>query len=79
MERKCADPAMQLEIDELILDYLVFIATREIIDDYERRGKLFEKHRGTSKADKLLQLVDGKQADSGTMYPISAHKPIQLF
>lgn len=65
---QCADPARQLEIDGLILDYLVFTATREIIVEYERRGK--EELGRMSKADKLLQLVDGKQADSGIMYVV---------
>ncbi len=63
MERKSADPALHLEIDELILDYLVFTATKEIINDYERRGELFDELKRMSKADMLLQLVDGKQAD----------------
>lgn len=64
MERRCGDPALQLDIDELILDYLIYSATKEIINDYGRRGELLKDVNTGSKADTLLQLVDSEQSNS---------------
>ncbi len=66
MDHKCANPTMRLEVDELILDYLVFTATKEIIVDFERQGELYEQPEMMNKSDMLLQLVDGKQSNFET-------------
>lgn len=48
---------MQPTIDEMILDYLVFTATRTILNDYERRGEKFDNADGEGRATMLLQMV----------------------
>jgi len=73
MERKCTDPAIQLDIDEMILDYLVFSAINGIIIDYERRGELSEDADIGNKVSTLLQLVDSEQPNFGTQCPISTN------
>lgn len=69
MEGRCANPAMQLNIDEIILEYLVFTATEEIISDYGRRAKASGNANDQSKADMLLQLVDGEQLEFESHVP----------
>lgn len=56
-----ADPATLLEVDTIILDHLVYKATRAVLD--ERRGLQSTRTRmipDTSKADKPLDMVDGE-------------------
>ncbi len=61
MERT-ADPLLQLEIDEWILDYLIFSAIKAFLEDYEA----FKAESGGHASDKqerstvCLQLVDGR-------------------
>lgn len=66
MEPKIADPSTQLDVDEQVLDYLVFSATREILNECESRGSLFDNVEIESKAASLLQMVDCKKATLGT-------------
>lgn len=56
MAEKCADTELQLEIDIMVLDYLVFTAIKFILEDYERRRQDLDKPK--SKSDMLLRLVD---------------------
>lgn len=66
MERKSADPSIQLDVDEQVLDYLAFSATKEILGEYESRGSLPDVVDIESKAASLLQMVDCKKATLGT-------------
>lgn len=66
MERKSADPSIQLNVDEQVLDYLVFSAIKEILNAYESRDSLPDHAETESKATTLLQLVDCKKATLST-------------
>ena len=69
MER-CANPKSQLEIDEWILDYLVFMAIKYVLEDYKSSESPGENANARGKACLPLQLVDCKQ-------PQSQLKPVQ--
>lgn len=58
MEGKCVDPSVQLEIDEMILDYLMFTATERVLDEHENRWKIDEYGPGRCGTDVLVKLVD---------------------
>ena len=60
MERR-ANPKSQLEIDEWILDYLMFMAIKYVLEDYKRMKTPGEDASGQGKAGVPLQLVDCKQ------------------
>lgn len=55
MERR-ANPSTQLEIDQAILDYLVYSAIKAFIYDYRTTRRESSGH--VSLADTILQLVD---------------------
>ena len=58
MERR-ADPSTQLEIDQAILDYLLYSATRALIRDYRVvKHKNGHKPNHMSSAGTMLQMVD---------------------
>lgn len=69
MER-CANPKSQLEIDEWILDYLVFMAIKYVLEDYKSSESPGGNANARGKAGLPLQLVDCKQ-------PQSQLKPVQ--
>ena len=69
MER-CANPKSQLEIDEWILDYLVFMAIKYVLEDYKSSESPGGNANARGKACLPLQLVDCKQ-------PQSQLKPVQ--
>ena len=59
--QRSADPILQLEIDEWILDYLMFSAIKALLEDYK---DLKDKPGGLSnrqgRSNLCLQLVDCK-------------------
>ncbi len=57
-EEKRADSSTQLEVDEAILDYLLFTATQALLEDFKalKDGTLVALAQGA--ADIPLQLVD---------------------
>lgn len=65
MER-CADPALRLEIDEFILDYLVYIALKGILKDYKRAQSGARNTRLQGEAGLKLHMVNGEQFDFNT-------------
>ena len=63
MER-FADPQLQLEIDEWILDYLIFSAIKALLEDYKgSKGGPRDSRDKQERASVCLQLVDCKHAD----------------
>ena len=69
MER-CADPALRLEIDEFILDYLVYMALKGILKDYKRAQSGTPSARLQGEAGLKLYMVNGKlfQLNTNTLY-----------
>lgn len=68
MERS-ADPSLQLEIDEWILDYLIFSTTKSLLEDY--RGLDGVPHNASNKSERAsvcLQLVDSFLTTFCTMH-----------
>ena len=65
MER-CADPALRLEIDEFILDYLVYMALKGILKDYKRAQSGARNARLQGEAGLTLHMVNGKQSQLNT-------------
>jgi len=59
MEEKRVDPEIQIDINEMILDYLGFVATENALENYASRGgnDVNDAH-GHSITRGLLQLVD---------------------
>ena len=55
MEEKCADPTIQMDIDEMTLDYLLFTTTKVILE-YDERN-YHESTHGHGTIDLLLQSV----------------------
>ena len=62
MMERSADPLLQLEIDEWILDYLVFSATKALLEAYKgsQPGPCNESDK-RERASVCLQLVDCKR------------------
>ena len=52
-DRRRADPSTQLDVDVLILDFLCYSATKELL-------KQAHKTRDSPQADKTLHLAGGK-------------------
>lgn len=62
MER-LADPLLQLEIDEYILDYLIFSATKALLEAYKDSKNCFsDASDKREQASMCLQLVDCKHS-----------------
>lgn len=61
MMGRLADPLLQLEIDEWILDYLIFSATKALLEAYkDSKGGLVNTSEKHERASLCLQLVDCK-------------------
>ena len=59
MVDKSADPILQLEIDEWILDYLMFSAITALLEDYKGlKGGSQDASDKQERASLCLQLVD---------------------
>ena len=58
MGSKCADAIMHLDIDEMILDYLIFAAMSEILNSYDRQIHDVDDAKFKRTPGVLLQLVD---------------------
>ena len=58
MDEKRVDAAVQLDVDEMILDYLIFTATANILSDYGDCGKVDEQTSSFQRTDVLLQMVN---------------------
>ena len=62
MMERSADPLLQLEIDEWILDYLIFSAIKALLEDYKSsKGGFDDAFDNQERASVCLQLVDCKQ------------------
>lgn len=60
MER-CADELLKLEIDEWILDYIIFSATKALLEEYKgSKDGLGDTSEQQERSRVLLQLVDCK-------------------
>lgn len=60
MER-CADALLRIEIDEWILDYLIFSATKALLEEYKgSEDELGDASEKQERSSVLLQLVDCK-------------------
>ena len=56
---RSADPLLQLEIDEWILDYLIFSAIKALLEDYKgSKGGPDDASDKKERASLCLQLVD---------------------
>ena len=69
MER-CADPALRLEIDECILDYLVYMALKGVLKDYKRAQSGARNAKSQGDAGLTLHMVNGEQShfNTNTLY-----------
>ena len=69
MER-CADPASCLEIDEVILDYLVYMALKGVLKDYKRAQSGARRIKLQGDAGLILHMVNGEQSplNTNTLY-----------
>ena len=62
MMERSADLLLQLEIDEWILDYLVFSAIKALLEDYKAsKGGPGDTTERQEQVSVLIQLVDCKQ------------------
>ncbi len=61
MER-CADPESRLEIDEFILDYLVYMALKGILKDHKRAQSGARNMKLQGAAGLTLHMVNGEQS-----------------
>lgn len=69
MER-CADPLLQLEIDEWILDYLIFSAIKALLEDYKgTKDAPADASDKQERASVCLQLVDSFFTTFCTIHP----------
>ncbi|MCJ1477146.1 hypothetical protein MMC13_005817 [Lambiella insularis] len=58
MPEKCADPKIQLEVDEFVLDYLVFTATATLLDHAGPKNQRPDCVATDRRGDLALQMVD---------------------
>ncbi|KAL6721100.1 hypothetical protein ACLMJK_000200 [Lecanora helva] len=58
MDEKCVDPSVQVDIDEMILDYLIFNATKSALNDFEDQLIDAEHAHQQRKTNRLSHLVD---------------------
>ena len=58
MDEKRVDPSVQLDVDEMVLDYLIFTATANILSDHGDCGKVDEQTSSAQRTDVLLQMVN---------------------
>lgn len=58
MEEREADQSTRLEIDEAILDYLLFTAINALVEESRMRQNELERSQKHGIADLPLQLVD---------------------
>lgn len=55
-----ADPATRLMVDEMILDYLLYMAAKVILQDREARREGVQPQPQACRADLHLSMVDGR-------------------
>ena len=55
-----ADPATQLMVDEMILDYLLYMAAKAILQDRETQKGSVQPSLQDFRADLLLSMVEGR-------------------
>lgn len=60
MSGKCADSETQLEVDEFILDYLVYMATAALLDHTRHRRQRPVPVAEDRREYLSLQMVDGR-------------------
>ena len=58
MSKRCPDPETQFEVDEAILEYLIYIATAALLQDARARGKENLLVSKEIRVDLALQMVD---------------------
>ena len=66
MEEKHVDPRIQLDVDEMILDYLLFTTTRSILEHQEKLKENRDDARNNNTMSMLMQLVDCRSHESNT-------------
>ena len=59
-ENRQADPATQVTVDEMILDYLVYMAVKAVLQDRKAERSRTQPLPQQSRADLHLEMVDGK-------------------
>ena len=57
---RCADASTHLDVDEFILDYLIFTATKALLEDYSRLKDRRVEAQEQGASNIPLQLVDCK-------------------
>ena len=62
-----ADPEFQLEIDEWVLDYLVYNAIKDVLEDYKSLWTKIDHDYEQEKGALPLQLVDCEYSISTTI------------
>ena len=60
MESKCADADLRREVDDIILDYVVFAALGHVLEDHENQLDEENNAKPKGKPSILLRLVDCK-------------------
>lgn len=60
VEERQADPATQLMVDEMILDYLLYMAAKVILQDRKAQKGGVQSSAQESRADLHLSMVDGR-------------------
>lgn len=57
---RCADPSVQLQVDEAILDYLLYTTTRSLLEQSKSVLSSNDGSKTPSRAELPLQMVDCK-------------------
>jgi hypothetical protein len=66
-DTRCANPAYQLEVDEMVLEYLVYNTLKAHIDEWNPDYRNATKPNGhrVEKASKLLSTLDSELKGKG--------------
>lgn len=64
MDRKKANASLQLDVDTMILEFLIYTATKSLLEECRQRQAASQDH---TKADNRLRLVDGEQIVFGLL------------
>jgi len=75
MER-CADPSTQLEVDEGILDYLVYTAIKVLLEDNKSCRHGHDEAEAHVPPDLPFQMVDCRLQDAQTARIFEAYRPV---
>ena len=78
MSKKCPDPELQFDVDEAILEYLVYITTAALLQDAPARGKDEPLINQGIQVDLALQMVDCKVTSIILLLPDTSLTNISL-